>query len=309
MSEVIKEIMNTIPIPQELSERSLQGIKQAETSSLNKPHKLKLINLSILLAATILLTIGYSFDWLNVRDRSDISNEVVVPAIMLPNQSETEQAAMPFLIVYKGRIYSYTWSTNDSNQINGFLGEQIGTAVPTLDEWSEQEEYAVEFASSFSEEKAIYTMKGYDESFRLIAYDENSPTETILLEHLNDLTFHTGEDFFQQLKLEGNISHARVQTWDDYFNERNQFKEVDDLALLNEFVVELNNTRPHEYPREYDERIDTERVDSKMLFLNLSDGISVQLRLYENNYIMYPGLQALFEMEESHFKKVWEAID
>lgn len=53
------------------------------------------------------------------------------------------------------------------------VGEQLGTATGSIDEWSSQEEYAKECASTYT--GPFYAMKGYDEGFRIFMTE---PTRT-----------------------------------------------------------------------------------------------------------------------------------
>ncbi|MBK3494261.1 hypothetical protein JFL43_05205 [Viridibacillus sp. YIM B01967] len=50
-------------------------------------------------------------------------------------------------------------------------GEKLVRTKGTIDEWSKQDDYATEFASSIGNSD-VYSVRGYDESFRIMTYSE-----------------------------------------------------------------------------------------------------------------------------------------
>jgi hypothetical protein len=55
------------------------------------------------------------------------------------------------------------------------LGEKLGTTKGNIDEWSKQDDYAVDFASTI-EKRDVYAVKGYDKSFRIMTYQKVNET-------------------------------------------------------------------------------------------------------------------------------------
>lgn len=63
-------------------------------------------------------------------------------------------------------------TTIDPEDGKKLLGEKLGTTKGNIDEWSKQEEYSKEFASTVGIQD-VYTVKGYDKDFRIMTYLEN----------------------------------------------------------------------------------------------------------------------------------------
>lgn len=92
-------------------------------------------------------------------------NGVHIPAVKLPEKNMS--ADMIGLIVYNGEIYTQTMTEIDTKTAKNIIGEKLGTTKGTIDEWSEQEAYDEEFASTV-EIADVYTVKGYDNDFRIM---------------------------------------------------------------------------------------------------------------------------------------------
>lgn len=308
MDNRIKETINTIEIPAELSKRSHQGIQEASQVNENSNRKNWKIVGSLLLSAAIILVILTQLD---LFSRDQAANEVIIPPIELPEGTDLESAAMPGLIVYQGSIYTnQSWVRANPEQVDDLIGEQLGTTHYSIDEWKETEDNEMEFASNLEEPTPVYSVNGYDESFRIMTYDpDRHPTSARLFEKTNDLTLRSGRDFFEQLNLSGNIVHVTSQTWEQYFQETGQFSQVDDMSLIDSLVENLNHTLPEPFPNSYDTRFDKDIVDEKVLFLFLEDGLRVQLQLLEGGYITYPTLQVFFKMQDDDFERIWNSLE
>jgi len=136
---------------------------------------------------------------------------ISIPAIELEDSSG--HLSMIGCVVYKGGIYrdAGSYLGEDAQKIEPLLGEYLGHATGTLNEWSKQDDYAEEFASTYT--GSVYAVKGYDTSFRVCIkqYAEGEDGEPILwilfLDRLNGITISKGEDIFEdRLHLQGRIS-------------------------------------------------------------------------------------------------------
>ena len=308
MDNKIKEAVNTIEIPADISKRSLQGIHESSQVNGNSKSKRWKIAGPILLSAAILLVILTQFD---LFSRNQSANEVVVPAIELTEGRDLESVAMPGIIVYQGSVYTnQSWVRVNPEHVQDLIGDELGATRYSLNKWSETEDYEREFASNLEQPTPVYSVNGYDESFRIMIYDtEHYPTSPWLFEKTNDLILRSGKDFFEQLNLSGNVIQATSQSWEQYFNETGQFSQIDDLSLIESFVENLNRTRPEPYLQSYDPRYDRDVTDAKVLFLYLEDGLRVQLQLIEGGYITYPTLQVFFEMQDDAFEEMWNSLE
>ncbi|SET51563.1 hypothetical protein SAMN05421676_105157 [Salinibacillus kushneri] len=314
MSNKIKLEMDKIELPKELSERSKMGISQAkeEMKSEKKRYNVKGIGI----AAALLVSIG-TFTLFN-NDLSDTTNNpntpivmedggVNIPAIQLPE--ENMSADMIGLIVYNGKIYTNTRTEIDAKTAKDIIGEKLGTTKGTIDEWSEQEAYDEEFASTVGKAD-VYSVKGYDKDFRIMTYKEQDGKKYAeFYENLNGITINKGEDVFGKLNIKGHISSAQYRTFSDWNNNIDNYQPIKDMETLKTFVAELNKTKP--IPRgQNSDPLSNSRNDDQFreLSIKLDDGSTVRLTLLKDGYIYYGFMDAYFKMEEDVFLKMWKQV-
>lgn len=317
MNNKIKQEMDKIEIPKELSERSKMGVTQAmkEIKKDRKSFNAK----GISIAAVLVLSIG-AFTLFNkfIPDSSTdnqgiaIVNQdgsVEIPALQLPDENMTSSASMIGLIVYNGKVYTETRTEIDPDASKDILGEKLGTTKGTIDEWSKQEVYDEEFASTVGIAD-VYSVKGYDKDFRIMTFEEqNGKIHAEFFENLTGVTINNGKDIFGKLNMEGNISSAHYRTFSDWNNEIDNYQPITDMETLNTFVVELNNTKP--IPRgQNSDPISNSRSDEKYreLSIKLNDGSTVRLTLLKEGNIYYGYMGVYFEMDEDVFSKLWSQI-
>lgn len=230
-----------------------------------------------------------------------------IPALQLPENTNGASYDMIGLFVYNGKIYTQTGTEIDAENGKKLLGDKLGTTKGNIDEWSKQDEYAVEFASSIGEME-VYTAKGYDKDFRLMTYnvyDDGAYAQ--FYECLNGITIHSGQDVFGKLKIEGNITKAYYRSYYDWNNGIENYKPIEDAELYNNFAKELNNTIPYSYESaEIDEY--RNNGDYRELKLELKDGSIVQLALYKNGFIRYGYSDFFMKMEHEVFQKLWDQM-
>ena len=206
----------------------------------------------------------------------------------IPNDVEMDMIGC---LVYKGKVYtqttSYHYDDPNFNRVEQLVGEYVGEAKGTLNEWSTQSDYATEFASTYS--GPIYKVNGYSEDFRLCLYVQSGDDSWIqFLDNYDAIGLNTGEDLFEKrLHIADNIESVSYLTHYDW-NEGNvsNRKELTSITMeqFENFLNELNNS-PFE-------RIDiTENPNFYFtepqghLYLNMKDGTCVQMRLIEGGYV------------------------
>ena len=232
-----------------------------------------------------------------------------IPAIELPKNTNGAVMDMIGLIVYKGRIYTQTGTDIDPEKALGLIGEKLGTTKGNIDEWSSQDEYAKEFASTIGQ-LDVYTVKGYDQEFRLMTYMEyDGEAYTEFYECLNGITVDSGSDIFGKLKISGNVVNAWYRSFSDWNSGINDYRAVTETDLLNRFADELNNTIPYSYDS-IRETIYQNRNDEsyRALTLELRDGSMVNLILYKDGYIHYGRSYAIFKMDNAIFQEFWSLL-
>ena len=256
-------------------------------------------------------------DPINLPQQGAIS----IPAIQLPDTNFKEE--MIGVVVYRGGIYKDAGSYlgEDAQRIESLLGECLGQAKGTLNEWSKQDDYAQELASTYT--GPVYAVKGYDTSFRVCIkqYAEGEDGAPVLwllfLDRLNDITISKGEDIFEErLHLQGRITSIQWQshdvwnsagdniqnafldqaTWDSFLNE------IDQGSFIYTFMPEGSFYDDHPYCSIY------ETPNQAHLILTMEDGTSVKLRLIEGGYVGYDALHWYFvQIPENVFNAVYDA--
>ncbi|MGE7621620.1 hypothetical protein ACQKMD_00830 [Viridibacillus sp. NPDC096237] len=318
MSNRLKRELENIEIPSELHDRAVNGVNRAKWEK-RKNNKSQLSWLAI--PALIAVSAGAYAIYNNTTDKSnavvvnlmeDLSHieerisfdqsSITIPAIKLPSNSQN--ADMIGLIVYKGKIYTQTSTKFIGNSPDALRGEKLGRTKGSIDEWSKQGDYASEFASSIGKSD-VYTVKGYDESFRIMTYNENGGAlDTEIYENLNDRTISSGRDIFDLLKIEGNIKKVQYQTYDDWNNSTGNKQDLKDIKVLEELVSNFNTAIP--LVRESSGVTETTRF----LDFTLNDGTSVQILLDKEGHINYGQINVDFKIQDMQaFKKVWRLME
>lgn len=237
---------------------------------------------------------------------------ISIPAIELPEPREGVVYDMIGLVVYKGGIYTQAESYygEEAEAMQSLVGERLGRASGSIDEWSTQDEYAEEFASTY--EGDVYSVKGYDEDFRLcvcqyIESDGGRMRWIQFLERLNGIELTCGADLFEdRLRIGGRISSVQYQSHEDWNMGRNAFYDLEDMQALEPFLAELD---AGEFENLWLTDRDFYRSGANAhLYLRLEDGTTVELRLAEGGYAGYQHLGWYFvKMPGAAFDAVFEA--
>lgn len=217
------------------------------------------------------------------------SHALYTDRIILPENTEGVAGDMIGCLVYKGHVYTQGESfSDDISSVEHLVGDYLGEAVGTLDEWSTQDDYATEFASTYS--GPVYTVKGYDEDFRLCVYVEYGENRFLqFLDNFDGIGLTTGKDLFEdRFHLKGNVTDAQYLTHYDW-----DYVGVNDLTLkkltltdeqLNEFI-DLLCECPIE---QIDYKNDNGFYETELqghIYLDMSDGTQVELRLMDGGYV------------------------
>lgn len=316
MSNKIKQEVNKIEIPEELHERSKMGVLKAKSE---KQGKRKSFNLKgIVVAVSLVVSIGtfamynnFNENRTELNQNSLIVNEdgsVEIPMIQL-SEDPSSEASMIGLIVYNGKIYTQTRTKIDAVDAKDILGEKLGTTTGTIDEWSKQEAYDVEFASTIGETD-VYAVKGYDNDFRVMTYDERAGEFSAeFYENLNGITVHDGKDVFGKLKMTGNIATAQYRFYSDWNDSIDNYQPISEMNVLHSFIENLNEAKP--FPRDKNEPLSEEsRNDEeyKELIVHLNDGSKVSLTILKGGYIYYGYMGVYFKMGEDEYLKMWNQL-
>lgn len=241
-----------------------------------------------------------------VEDIGDAVDGLYIPSVELPKRDEGEQADMIGLVVYNSGIYTHAenYYGDSAIGIDALVGDYLGYASGSINEWSKQEEYAENFASTMSGK--VYSVKGYDTDFRICIRkeieDENGePTLWILfLDRLNGITLTRGEDLFEsKLHIRNRVKSIQWQSHDDWDWGRGNIQDVNlDSACWEEFLNQIDNSK-FVYAWADDNHLSDSNGTNKSIYhtpnqahliLTMEDGTVVRLRLIEGGYVGYDAL-------------------
>ncbi|MBM7619680.1 hypothetical protein JOC95_001532 [Bacillus tianshenii] len=259
-------------------------------------------------ALLITLSIG-AYSYFNSQNTTNSSQQnpssnsgVAIPAIELP---EHGSAKMMPLIVYKGKIYTQSPTTIDNNKVSEIKGEKLGKTKAGIDEWSNQDNYAKEFASTIGETD-VYSVKGYKDGLRIMTYYEiDGEGYAEFYESLTGITVNDGNDIFGDLHLVNNVQEAKSRSYEDSLSNTNNYMNINNLRVVNAFLEELNMTKPYLIQDVEAEIGDFRNNDQyKELTLHLNDGTAVTLGVIKGGYISY-GQSLYFKMNDQVFEELW----
>jgi hypothetical protein len=236
------------------------------------------------------------------------SEAVALPKLQLSLKSN-ESADMIGLIVYKGNIYTQTDTQIAPEQAAALVGEKLGRTKGNIDEWSSQDEYATEFASSIGEGD-VYSVKGYDETFRIMVYGEREgQVWAEFYECMNGITVTSGQDVFDKLKLAGHVQAAVWETYESWNNGSHVYRSLPLAEPLDDFITALNAAKPIEQKLLQEKLNIFNSVEQKFLLLQLDDHTEIRLRLFKGNYVMYHNAHVFFQMDEQVFAALWNSLE
>ena len=234
-------------------------------------------------------------DPVNVPDDSS-TETLYIPALELPEPQEGVEADMIGLVVFHGAVYTEAqmYLGDEAETVKKLAAQHLGRARGNIDEWSAQDDYATELASTCSGE--IYTVSGYDPNFRLCAVQEmlTGDGTTVpwvwFMERLNGISLATGADLFDaRLCLPGRIESARYENHADWNEGRNNWLPLDNVEAV-ERLIEAACAGKFAYV--HDEQPDFYSRERRQvhLRLTLTDGTIAELRLFEGGWLGYQPL-------------------
>lgn len=211
--------------------------------------------------------------------------------LTLPEEIDGAQVEVDMIgcLVYKGSVYTQGASYHgDLSSVEHLVGDYLGEAKGTLEEWSTQDEWATEFASTYS--GPVYSVKGYDEDFRLCIYVQYGDEKWLqFLDNFDGIALSTGKDLFDdRFHIRNNITDVNYLTHYDWNyvgpNDCTYKKLPVSDEQLNEFIDVLCSSPFEridysENPSIYDTEIQGH------LYLELKDGTCVQLQLIDGGYV------------------------
>lgn len=241
--------------------------------------------------------------------QSPPADGVYIPPLELPETGSDVAACMTAFVIYSDRIYSESQTLSSAEaDFGGLLGDYLFTASGNIDEWSGTGDY-VDGSGSVGGD--VYTVKGYDSSFRLCIPSEDGELLQ-LFDCLNGITLSAGAELYgERLRLAESWTALEYQTHGDWNAGENRFLKPE---LTGEQIAAfLDELYAADFERwdagsENGDIYDLE-LEQAHLYFRLSDGTTVELRLFENGRVKYDPLpdRVLADVSGAAFDAVFAA--
>lgn len=321
--------MNELKISEDFKERTAMKMKNSNKGQVKNTVVFKRLAVS---AAGLVILVAVGATALNLpgnksTDKNNLKVEstlntgtkeaqgITVPTVEIPesNNSGVTARMLP-LFVYKGHIYvqsatsfETTDGTLNKEDVLALRGEYLGKTKGSIDEWSTQEDYATEFASTIGEGD-VYTVKGYDNNHRLMVYyeyqDGNFGCE--LYDSFGGMTINSGADYFTLLNLQDNVASYQWQSFSSWNNGLNEVQQASDTDALNAFLESLNTAVP--IGNDVDMLLENTDYDSqKFVDIRTNDKLITSLRLVKGGYV-YDSQIGFFKVDEKAFQSFWDTM-
>ncbi|WOO37667.1 immunoglobulin-like domain-containing protein [Anaerocolumna sp. AGMB13020] len=322
--------MNQLKISEDFKEKTAMKIKNPNKGQAKNTVVFKRLAVS---AAGLVILVAVSAAALNLPGSKSTEKEnnlkvestlntgtkeaqgITVPAVEIPTSDNSGVTArMLPLFVYKGHIYiqsatsfETTDGTLNKEDVLALRGDFLGKTKGSIDEWSTQEEYATEFASTIGEGE-VYTVKGYDSNHRLMVYyeyqDGNFGCE--LYDSFGGMTINSGADYFTLLNLQENVAAYQWQSYNSWNNGLNEVQQAADTDALNAFLESLNASVP--IGNDADMLLENTDYDSqKFIDIKTNDKLITSLRLVKGGYV-YDSQIGFFKVDDKAFQAFWDTM-
>lgn len=215
---------------------------------------------------------------------------ITIPAMEVTLATEdVAMADMLAFFIYEGRCYV---QYEHIYEATGIVGEYLGTATGTIDEWTPKEGY-VDFAGSIRGD--FYSVNGYAPEFMLCAKDTASVVSTYICN--NGITLKYGKELYEdRLHLSENIIGVQYESRTSWYQSMGEIYELDiDEVYIQDFISQLSAEKFLLCQEVVEQEGWNHMVDSEIyhLYFTMNNGTKIHLRLHENGYVRFQGLTDL----------------
>lgn len=273
-------------------------------------------------------------DTIDERENNDVvekDNEIIkegieVPKVEIAKMDPNSLASRVPTLVYKGNVYSEAGTKITLEEGKALMEKKIGVTHSLFDYIEDDGTIAgyidlekLEDFAGLAEGNDVYTVKGYDEDFRLITYTKNDGVEYLeLWECLNGMILSKGEDVFGLMKIKSNINSLKWDTFNNWNYGTPDPKEVNINETLDKFIDAVYDSTPFSLEdREFRNQFFYNEVEyyaegeekQKFLYLKLNDGTEIDMRLFNNGYVFYSAMPGfVFKVEDTIFNSMWNYL-
>ncbi|MBQ8813209.1 MAG: hypothetical protein IJZ85_01750 [Lachnospiraceae bacterium] len=248
-------------------------------------------------------------EWFRVGTQSRTEETPAVGVVIPPlevSHEENSVADMIGFFIYQGRVYV---QYRLENGIDDLVGEYVGRATGSIDEWSSEEDY-VELAGSISGD--IYTVNGMSPEF-MLCIPRGEQVDLFIND--NGLTLETGADLFEErLHLSGNYLAVEYEGRESWFYGKEEVYSVgsEHETVISRFVEAMNEAEfmwAEDIPLEEGQRNIFDDKEIYHLYFRMENGLTVHLRLFDGGYVMFSALHRVcVQIDEAAFSEMTELL-
>lgn len=262
----------------------------------------------------------------NTDEDKSLKEVVEVPKLQIAKNNQDFLASRVSTLIYEGKVYLESGSKLTLEEGKALIDKKLGV-TESLFHYIEDDGTSAGYVDLESlkglvgdvEGDEVYTVKGYDESFRLITYKNNGEEEHLeLWECLNGMILSSGEDVFGLMKIKGNINTVTWDTFNNWSNGTYNPKELAIDKIIDEFIDGAQKSIPFSLEdKEFRNQFFYDEIQyyaegeekQKFLYFKLKDGIEINIRLFSNGYISYSSLPGyVFKVEDNKFNNMWDYL-
>lgn len=301
-----KQVMDKVESDEVMKQRMKARLNESRQTGKKAPKR-KVIAAGLVVAAGIT-----AFAVLNPMGTGELGNPAVevadgvtIPKIELSSDQSAQMSMIP-LVVFQGDTYTQSQMQIDPEVALALRGEKLGETTGGIHELSSDAEYT-ELASNIGEAE-IYSVKGYDQNFRIMFYVEiDGEVYADFYENTNGITITKGEDLFGDLRLQDRITAAEWESFDSWNNGKMELNSLEADETLQAFIEGLYESAPLEAEPLIEQGIYEDEA-RKTLYLTLEDQTQVQLTLFPDDLVRYLNTPVFFEVESDIFQAFWDSM-
>lgn len=267
----------------------------------------------------------------------NIKDGIYVPKEKIAKMDSTVMYSRVPILVYKNKVYYTDMGMQEKISIEdgkALMDKKIGVTWDLCSEIQDDGTTAgyidlegVKDFAMLGMQSEVYTVKGYNEDFRLITYSKDEYGEFIYIwECLNDFILTDGSDVFGKMNIKNNVESITWETFNSWNYGRKEEKTVLIDDTLDNFINALYASVPYSledkelrenlFDKEsnYDDMNgynESNEENQRFLYLKLKDGTKITLRLFKSGYVSYntTGFNYTLKLDEEAFNSMWNKLN
>ncbi len=195
-------------------------------------------------------------------------------------------------VTYDGRTY-YETDTIDSNNFESLKEQHLGKSIYESHENPNTDNKTNQIISNLGE-LDIYSVKGYDADYRIMASFNNT---IYFFECYSGTNVNVGKDIFDKF----NLKDKNINVSYNLYNEI-ESKIFNDTEIVKTFIDKLYIAKSVDKD---DLNLNIYDKDFILLNIELSDKTIIEIRLFEDGYVATRECSYIFEMDINEFNELY----